>query len=136
ARVHVRLAAAWPVLLGDPGAHHPGPLRHVDRGDPLPDPLMLLLVNLPRLLHGGHLPYARAAEQGRAARGSRSGKGNLTGVLVATMRDLSRSGPQRLAIVRTGTPRWSRLYDGQSAPVSPPPPPAGTTTRNRPHPLR
>src|ERR1700704_2702267 len=43
---------------------------------------------------------------------------NLTGVLVATMRDLSRSGPQRLAIGRTGTPRWSRLYDGQPAPVS------------------
>ena len=39
-RPHVHLAAARAVLIRDPGAHHPGRLRHVDRGDPLPDPLV------------------------------------------------------------------------------------------------
>ena len=44
-------APAWPVLVRHPGAHHSGRLGHIDRGDPLPDPLVLLVLDLLRFLH-------------------------------------------------------------------------------------
>jgi hypothetical protein len=53
----VAAAPARPVLIRDPGAHHPGPLRHVDRGDPLPDPLVLLIRDLPWYFHDPAPPF-------------------------------------------------------------------------------
>ena len=62
---HVHLAAARPVLIRHPGAHHPGRLRHVDGGDPLVHPLILLVLDLPRFFHGpGTSLHARPARRG------------------------------------------------------------------------
>ena len=50
--VHTRGAVPTrTVLVRHPGAHHPGRLGHVDRGDPLVNALVLLVLDLPRFLH-------------------------------------------------------------------------------------
>ena len=40
-----------PGLIRHPGAHHPGRLGHIDRGDPLVNALVLLVLDLLRFLH-------------------------------------------------------------------------------------
>jgi len=37
--------------MRDAGAHHPGVFRHVDRGDPVMDPFVLLVVDYLRSAH-------------------------------------------------------------------------------------
>ena len=92
-RPDVHLAAARAVLIRDPGADHPGRLRHVDGGDPLPGPLVLLVFNLLRLLHGQPASiYARSCKTAGCPRGPGQSE-RLTGVLVATMRDPSGQDP-------------------------------------------
>jgi hypothetical protein len=48
-----------PGRVRHPGAHHPRSLRHVDRGDPLQDLLVLLILDLLRLQHHRALFTAR-----------------------------------------------------------------------------
>ena len=71
------------------GAHHPGVFRHVDRGDPLVDLLVLLVVDYLRSAHRGHLLGLAcgitASCPGVRSAGTRPGI--LTGVLEATLRD-------------------------------------------------
>jgi hypothetical protein len=50
-RSHSGTAPAGPCLIRHPGAHHPGRLGHVNRSNPLPDHLVLLVLNLLRLLY-------------------------------------------------------------------------------------
>jgi hypothetical protein len=70
----LRLAPARPGGMRHPGAHHPGRLGHVDRGDPLQDLLVLLVVDLLRLAHHRHhAPHATGGTGLKDARGPRSG---------------------------------------------------------------
>ena len=114
-RPHVHHAPAGPVLIRHPGAHHPGRLRHVHRGDPLVNPLVLLVFHLLRLLHGSCLPYPRACRTAGCP-GAPVGKQRLTGVLVATMRDPSGQGPGARLIDGMRRQVEAGFGDGQPAP--------------------
>jgi ABC-2 type transport system ATP-binding protein len=82
------LAAEGRTVFVSPGAHHSRRLRHVDRGDPLQDLLVLLVLDLLRFHHRDHLLAHQPSTQGeRRPAGSRSETEKLTGVLVATVRD-------------------------------------------------
>jgi len=133
-RPHVAAPGAGPGRVRGAGAHHPGVLRHVDRGNPVMDPLVFLIVNHLRSAHRGLLCLVHGIR--RAVRGSRSAgtrPGILTGVLKATVRD-----PQ----VRTPAPGWltgsrpkNTRRHGQPAPTIPPARPHRTNpsgTRQRP----
>ena len=90
-----RPAPARPAVVRDPGADHPGRLGDVDRGDPVPGPLVLLVLDyLLRLLHAARLPRALADGKRRAARGAPVGSEKLTGALAAAIRDPSGSRPR------------------------------------------
>src|SRR5271165_2788986 len=54
-RPHGAAPGAGPGRVRGSGAHHPGILRHVDRGDPVMDPLVFLIVNHLRSAHRGLL---------------------------------------------------------------------------------
>jgi hypothetical protein len=45
------LPPAGPRRMRQPGAHHPVPLRHVDRRAPVEHPLMVLIIDHLRLAH-------------------------------------------------------------------------------------
>ena len=68
------LPGAGPGRVRHPGAYHPGVLGHVDRGHPLIDPLVLLVVDHLRshLCHRSHLLCLSRWVNQRAARGPRS----------------------------------------------------------------
>ncbi len=87
---------AW---MGNPGAHHPGGLGHIDRRGPRDHRAVVLAVDLDRLTHWLALPphaggrfVSRVARRGAVSKGMR----NLTGVLEATVLDPSSEGPRRL----------------------------------------
>ena len=70
------------------GAHHPGVLRHVDRGDPVMDPLVFLVVDHLRSAHRFLLAGSDGIEAGcPGVRSAGIRPGILTGVLEATVRD-------------------------------------------------
>jgi len=52
---HGAAPGTGPGRMRGTGAHHPRILRHIDRGDPLMDPLVLLVVDYLRSAHRGHL---------------------------------------------------------------------------------
>ena len=54
-RLHRAAPGTGPGRMRGPGAHHPGILRHVDRGHPLMHPLVLLIVDHLRSAHRGLL---------------------------------------------------------------------------------
>ena len=83
-------------LVRDPQAHHPAGLGHVDRRDPLHDLFVLVDLHLDRLLHRLVL-LSGVASPGGAARGDRWDSQNLTGVLVATVRNPSKGPGARLS---------------------------------------
>src|SRR4051794_6467865 len=71
-------------------AHHAAGLGHIDRRDPFHDRFMFLDMHLDRLLHRCVLLFGPRLAW-RAARGDRWDSQNLTGVLVATVRNPSRA---------------------------------------------
>jgi hypothetical protein len=73
-----------------PQTHHSAGLGHVDPDDPLHDLFVLIDLHLDRLLHRHGLLFGRNLTHGGAARGVRWDWQNLTGVLVATMRNPSK----------------------------------------------
>jgi len=82
-------------LVRHPQAHHPAGLGHVDRRDPRHDLVVLVDPYLDRLLHRLVLLSGVASPDG-AARGDRWDSQNLTGVLVATVRNPSKGPGARL----------------------------------------
>src|SRR6266699_6370712 len=139
-RPHGAAPGTGPGRMRGTGAHHPRILRHIDRGDPLMDPLMLLIIDYLRSAHRGHLLGLAcgitASCPGVTVGGTRPGI--LTGVLKATMSD-----PQ----VTTPAPRYdpgshskkSRRH-GQPTPTVPSrtatQPPARTRQQPQPAPTR
>jgi len=88
------------------------------------DPLVRLLLLLFLLLLGDFLRFLHDSEHHLDAHAADSagcpgdpvGNGNLTGVLIAAMRDLSRSGPDPLTIGRTQLSGTVDPYNGQPVP--------------------
>jgi transposase len=76
-----------PGWMRHPGAHHSRGLRHIDRRDPLQDLLVLLVLDLLRLQHPRPPPGHRKLTMASGTRGVSAEETNLTGVLVATMRN-------------------------------------------------
>ena len=120
------------------GAHHPGVFRHVDRGDLLVDPLVLLVIDYLRSAHRGHLLGLAcgitASCPGVRSAGTRPGI--LTGVLEATLRDPQVTTPA--PSYDPGSHSKKSRRRGQPAPTVPIPH-GGTNpgrTRQRPSPPR
>ena len=117
-------------LVRHPGAHHPARLGHIDRGDPLHDLLVLLDLNLDGLLHRFR-PCPRVSTLHTGLPEGPVGVPNLTGVLIATMRN-PQAGPRRQTDQRPQVPRKRRRRAGSPthsfhAGAAPPPGTSGLT---------
>jgi hypothetical protein len=63
-RPHRAAPGPRPRRVRQPGAHHPGVLRHVHRGDPLMHPLVFLIIDNLRSAHRGLLSLTRRDNRG------------------------------------------------------------------------
>jgi hypothetical protein len=110
-RVHLLHPGAPPARPGrmrHPRAHHPRRLRHIHRGDPLNELLVLLVLDLLRLPHARHLLTSKGQTAG--CPGASVGNRNSDRRARSTVRDPSRSRPRRQTLIRPQVPACSRRW--------------------------